>query len=103
MVPAVMAAGSAGGTTIVIMSSVLNRMVPKEAWNKTNSIKDEVLRALQVYIAVFWIVTVSSLLEVINISKELDVCTVPAEYRCRKLFQNVSNHPQDHTTHKTKM
>jgi len=40
-----MAAGNAGGTTIVIMSSVLNRMVPKEACNKTNSIKD--LRFLQ--------------------------------------------------------
>jgi len=40
MVPAVMAAGNAGGTTIVIMSSVLNRMVPKEACNKTKSIKD---------------------------------------------------------------
>ena len=40
MVPAVMAAGNAGGTTIVIMSSVLNRIAPNEACNKTNSIKD---------------------------------------------------------------
>jgi hypothetical protein len=36
MAPAFMAAGRAGGTTIVIMSSVLNIMVPTEAWNKTN-------------------------------------------------------------------
>jgi len=31
-----MAAGWAGGNTIVIMSSVLNIMIPTETWNKTN-------------------------------------------------------------------
>jgi len=36
MTPALMAAGRAGGTTIMIMSSVLNIMIPKEAWNKTS-------------------------------------------------------------------
>jgi len=36
MTPALMEAGRAGGTTIVIMSSVLNVMIPKEAWNKTS-------------------------------------------------------------------
>jgi len=35
-----MAAGNAGGTTIVIMSSVLNIMVPTEACNKTKPIED---------------------------------------------------------------
>jgi len=31
-----MAAGRAGGTTIVIMSTALNTMVPTEVWNKIN-------------------------------------------------------------------
>jgi hypothetical protein len=53
MVPAVVAAGKTGGTTTVIMSSVLNIMVPKEAQNKTIYKRFDVPRALQVYIAVY--------------------------------------------------
>jgi len=56
----------------VIMSSVLNIMVPTEACNKTNYKRFEVLRALQVYNAVFWVVTMS-ILAVINISEKPDV------------------------------
>jgi hypothetical protein len=48
-------------------------MVPTEACNKTNYTRFEVLRALQVYITVFSVVTLSILGEVVNISEEPDV------------------------------
>jgi hypothetical protein len=68
-----LAAGKAGGTTIVIMSSVLNLMVPTKAQNKKIYKRFEVLKAMQVYIAVFWVVKMSIFGEVINISEKPDV------------------------------
>ena len=58
---------------------------------------------LQVYITVFWVVTPSILVEDINVSEEPDICILTVQYRGKRQFQNVSNHPQDFTTHKTKM
>ena len=103
VVPAIMATGKVGSTIIVIMSSILNVTVPIEVWNKTNYKRSEILRALQVYITVFWAVTLRILVKVINISEEPDVYILRVQYRGKRQFQHVSNHPQDFTTHKTKM
>ena len=62
-------------------------MVPTEAWNKTNYKRFEILRALQVYITVFLVVTVSILVEVINVSEEPDAYILTVQYRGKRQFQ----------------